>query len=180
MREWKREPVSLAETSAVSDLLSRRGLRGTNIRIEVRHRRRLVFEFRCACGRQFEAECDEHGDTEFAIEAAWPRAHRGCAARAASERPAAVVPEGPLRKATTAQLRELQRDPFVREVLEAFYTPPRAHSEGSRPNVIGAVFPDGAVFRHGMGLEAGLVAVPWPDTPYLPGEVVKVPRVKWK
>lgn len=161
----------LALVSRVSDELGKRGLRGSNIRIEERHRPRLVFEFSCLCGRRFECDLDVEGSLDFAVEAAWPRFHRACQAAAPV---AAPLPEGPVRKATIGQLRQLWRDPFVRAVVQGFYTPARRHGEPSVVNVVGAIFPDGAVWRSG-GPERG---EPGPVPAYPPGVMPKAAKAK--
>lgn len=172
MADWPSEPAPLGYVSWVSDELSKRRLRGSDIRIEQRHRPRLAFSFSCRCGRRFECDLDVGGSIDFAIDAAWPRAHRQCEPPVpASPQP----PDGPMRKATISQLRELQRDPFVREAIAAFWSPARRHGEPSVPNVIGAIFPDGAVWRDSSRRDAP----PSPIPAYPPGLMPKAAKANW-
>jgi len=170
MPDWRTSEAPYARRSVVLDAVSERRLKASRIRIEHRHRDRLCFDIVCACGREFDVDAEADGDIQSSIEAAWPRAHRGCAERVSAKREAArlqateLVEPGPVRRATSAQIRTLWRDPFIREFLTTFYVPARQHGESSVPNVIGAIFPDGTVFRGGTALAPNEVLVRWPDT----------------
>jgi hypothetical protein len=184
MPNWRTSDVSYERRAAVLDAVAARELKATRIRVEHRYRDRLCFEIVCACGHEYTVDVEMDGDIDFGVDVAWPRAHRGCAARIAAERERRSAVEAPnvpgdLHRATPEQIRELWRDPFIRAFLTEFAVPARPHGEPSMPNVIGATFPDGAVFRRGMALAPGEVLVGWPDTPYLPGEVVKPVKANW-
>ena len=180
MAKWHSVTPPDSTTTDVLAITAGVGLSVSDIRIEHRYRPRLCFTQRCQCGHLFDAECDVIDDRgrqsaaiDFAVHASLPRTHRGCPERIARERTedcAAPVVSPPATKPTREQLRALQHDPFVREILRVFRT------QNSMPNVLTASWSDGSVFREGGGTVPGCVFTRYPDIPAKP---IKAPRANW-
>lgn len=186
--EWPRSTPSPSVAATVSETLKARGFAVADLRIEHRFRDRLCFGVSCVCGMTVDAEVDMYDDlAELRSRVDWmigvvgkrPCLVGECARRIAAEkeRKARRAAERRERKPPTiAQLRELQRDPFIRALLREF---------GPEVNVTGALFEDGATWRDWedppeRSAEDIALAEKWRNSNYLGGPLPPAPRAAWK
>lgn len=193
--DWPSTLSTVRQLNLIHEALQPYGLQAENVHIETRYKVKLCFTICCICGMRVKAEVDlidddakqRHAvDWMTGVVVRFPLAHGNCVAPKPALPPSTEPfdPEPDRPKPTPEQMRELMRDPFIRALLSAFGPEPEITNPDRRaeamPNVLGAQFPDGAVFRRWPVPEIpGTVASLMPDTAYAPGQMPRAAKANW-